>query len=129
MKFGLSTDTSGATSVYKIANELDSIFPALASQFPSVEIEIFFVFRCLPDGIGRKSSRRFSKAESVLYVDMCLSEDLLKDMDVAQQRSIVASHFFDYVEASLNKYEFKGLDVASFMAGLKREAASIGWRD
>lgn len=44
MKFGLSTDTSGATSVHKIANELDSIFPALASQFPSVEIEIFFVF-------------------------------------------------------------------------------------
>ncbi|WZB76168.1 hypothetical protein WJ972_09985 [Achromobacter insuavis] len=41
----------------------------------------------------------------------------------------MASHFFDYVEASLNKYEFKGLDVPSFIAALKGEAASIGWRD
>ncbi|WP_133434536.1 hypothetical protein [Achromobacter xylosoxidans] len=129
MKFGLSTDTSGATSVYKIANELDSIFPALESHFPSVKIELFFVFRCLPDGIGRKSSRRFSKAESVLYLDMCFSEDQLKDMDVAQQRAIVAGYFFDFVEASLNKHEFQGLDVSSFMAALKREAASIGWPD
>lgn len=129
MKFGLSTDTSGATSVYKIANELDSIFSALESHFQSVNIEMFFVFRCLPDEIGRKSSRRFLKAESVLYLDMCLSEDLLKDMNVAQQRSIVASYFFDYTEESLNKYQFKGLDVPSFMAALKKEAASIGWLD
>ncbi|WP_241073907.1 hypothetical protein [Achromobacter insuavis] len=129
MKFGLSTDTSGATSVYKIANELDSIFPVLESHFQSINIEMFFVFRCLPDEIGRKSSRRFSKAESVLYLDMCLSEDLLKDMNVAQQRSIVAGYFFDYTEESLNKYKFKGLDVPSFMAALKKEAASIGWLD
>lgn len=53
--------------------------------------------------MGRKSSRCFSKAESVLYLDMCLSEDLLKGMPEARQRAIAASHFFDYVEASLNK--------------------------
>lgn len=127
MKFALSTDTSGATSVYQIANELDSIFPALESRFQSVKIEIFFVFRCLPDEIGRRSSRRFAKAESVLYLDMCFSEDQLKDMDVTQQRAIVASYFFDYTEESLNKYKFKDLDVSSFMAALKGEAASIGW--
>lgn len=129
MKFGLSTDTSGATSVYEIANELDSIFPALESQFQSVDIEIFFVFRCLPDELGRKSSRRFSKAESVLYLDMCFSEDLLSGMDLAQQRSIVSGYFFEYVEGSLIKYKFEGVDVSLFMAALKREAASIGWLD
>lgn len=129
MKLGLSTDTSGATSVYQIANELDSIFPALEARFQSVKIEMFFVFRCLPDEIGRKSSRRFSKAESVLYLDMCFSEDQLRDMDVALQRAIVARYFFVFVEGALNKHEFQGLDVSSFMAALKEEAASIGWPD
>jgi len=127
MKFGLSTDTSGATRVYEIANELGSIFPVLERDFHSVGVEVFFVFRCLPDELGRKSSRRFSKAESVLYLDMCFSEDVLKGMDVEQQRSIVAGYFFKYVEDSLKKYKFDGLDVSSFMLALRKEAASIGW--
>ena len=42
-------------------------------------------------------------------------------MNVAQQRSIVAGYFFDYTEESLNKYQFKGLDVPSFMAALKKD--------
>ncbi|WP_159094775.1 hypothetical protein [Stenotrophomonas sp. ESTM1D_MKCIP4_1] len=129
MKFGLSTDTSGETRVYEVANELVSVFPALESNLHLISLEVFFVFRCLPDKLGRKSSRRFSKAESVLFLDMCFSEDLLKDMDVEQQRSVVAKYFFNYVEDSLGKYKFEGLDVASFMFALKREAASIGWID
>jgi len=99
----------------------------LESDFHSVGVEVFFVFRCLPDELGRKSSRRFSKAESVLYLDMCFSEDVLKSMDVEQQRSVVAGYFFRYVEDALKKYKFDGLDVSSFMLALKKEAASIGW--
>ena len=129
MKFGLSTDTGGAPHGYEIANEVVSIFPVLELDFKSVEVEVFFVFRCLPEELGRKSSRRFSKAESVLFLDMCLSEDLLKEMDVEQQRSVVAKYFFKYVEDSLKKYKFEGLDVTSFMFALKKEAASIGWLD
>ncbi|WP_312736870.1 hypothetical protein [Stenotrophomonas sp.] len=127
MKFGLSTDTGGETRVYEIANELVPVLSVLESNFHSAEIEVFFVFRCLPDELGRKSSRRFSKAESVLYLDMCFSEDLLKDMDVERQRSVVASYFFSFTEDSLRKYRFDGLDASSFMLALKREAASIGW--
>jgi hypothetical protein len=127
MKLGLSTDTSGATEVYLIANELDSVFPAIESRFESTGLEIFFVFRCLPDALGRKSSRRFSKSESVLYLDMSFSEDSLSEMDLEQQRSVVASYFFEYLEDSLKKYKFKDLDIPSFMAAVRDAAVSIGW--
>ncbi len=127
MKLGLSTDTSGATEVYLIANELDSVFPAIESRFESTGLEIFFVFRCLPDALGRKSSRRFSKSESVLYLDMSFSEDSLSEMDLDQQRSVVASYFFECLEDSLKKYKFKDLDIPSFMAAFRDAAVSIGW--
>ncbi|HEL2979585.1 TPA: hypothetical protein UMB92_002442 [Stenotrophomonas maltophilia] len=127
MKFGLSTDTSGETRVYEIANELVLVFPALESDFQLVSIEVFFVFRCLPDRLGRKSSRRFSKAESVLYLDMCFSEDMLKHMDVEQQRCVVAGYLLKFVEGSLRKYDFEGLDVSAFMLALKKGLVSIGW--
>lgn len=127
MKLGLSTDTGRATDVYLIANELGFIIPSLESRFGSVDLELFFVFRCLPDEFGRKSSRRFSKAEGVLYLDMCFSEDVLKHMTVDEQRSIVSSRFFEYLEQSLRKYKFKGLDVPLFIAVVREDATSIGW--
>ncbi|AWH53363.1 hypothetical protein C1924_09325 [Stenotrophomonas sp. ESTM1D_MKCIP4_1] len=129
MKFGLSTATGGETRVYEISNELVPVLSMLHSDFHSVDIEVFFVFRWLPDQLGRKSSRRFSKAEAVLYLDMCFSEDLLKDMDVEGQRAVVASCFFKFTEDSLRKYRFDGLDISSFMLALKTEAASIGCLD
>jgi hypothetical protein len=127
MKFGVSTDTSGATEVYLIANELDAVFSVLESKFRTTDLEIFFVFRCLPDALGRKSSRRLSKSESVFYLDMSFSEDSLSGMDLEQQRSVVAGYFFEYLEDSLKKYKFKDLDIPSFMAAFRDAAVSIGW--
>lgn len=108
MKFGVSTDTSGATEVYLIAYELDAVFSVLESEFRTTDLEIFFVFRCLPDALGRKSSRKFSKSESVLYLDMSFSEDSLSGMDLEQQRSVVAGYFFEYLEDSLKKVQVQG---------------------
>lgn len=127
MNFGVSTDTSGATEVYLIANELDAVFSVLESKFRTTDLEIFFVFRCLPDALGRKSSRRLSKSESVFYLDMSFSEDSLSGMDLEQQRSVVAGYFFEYLEDSLKKYKFKDLDIPSFMAAFRDAAVSIGW--
>ena len=127
MKFGVSTDTSGAAEVYLIANELDAVFSVLESKFRTTDLEIFLVFRCLPDALGRKSSRRLSKSESVLYLDMSFSEDSLSGMDLERQRSVVAGYFFEYLEDSLKKYKFKDLDIPSFMAAFRDAAVSIGW--
>lgn len=127
MKLGLTTDRSGATEVYFIANELDAVFSVLESKFRTTDLEIFFVFRCLPDALGRRSSRRFSKSDSVLYLDMSFSEDSLSEMDLEQQRCVVASHVFEYLGDSLKKHKFKDLDVSSFMTAFRDAAVSIGW--
>ncbi len=58
---------------------------------------------------------------------MSFSEDSLSEMDLEQQRSVVASYFFEYLEDSLKKYKFKDLDIPSFMAAVRDAAVSIGW--
>lgn len=127
MKLGKSTDTSGASDVYGISNRLELMFPEIECEFPGVELEIFFMFRCLPDELGRKTSRRYSKSENVLYLDISFSEDAFSAMTAKEQEVAVATVLFDYLEESLNKYKFKGLDVSNFLGKFKEVARARRW--
>ena len=52
---------------------------------------------------------------------------MLKHMDVEQQRCVVVGYLLKFVEGSLRKYDFEGLDVSAFMLALKKGLVSIGW--
>jgi hypothetical protein len=41
-------------------------FCVVESRYRHVDLNIFVVFRCLPDEIGRRSPRRFDKTENRL---------------------------------------------------------------
>ncbi len=127
MKLGKTSDTSAASHVYEISNELDNIFLEIEDAYKKVDIEIFFVFRCIPDSIGRKSMRRYSKKEGVLYLDMVFSEDELKSLSKDEQRVRVSQEFFRFLGESLGKYDFPGLDACKFFCDFRESCKRIGW--
>ena len=127
MKLGKTSDTSAASHVYEISNELDNIFLEIEDAYKKVDIEIFFVFRCIPDSIGRKSMRRYSKKEGVLYLDMVFSEDELKSLSKDEQMVRVSQEFFRFLGESLGKYDFPGLDACKFFCDFRESCKRIGW--
>jgi len=127
MRIEKSSDASSLTSIYELSNRLRVVFPEIYGEFPDVDLDIFLVFRCLPDSIGRKTMRRYSKADNTLYLDMNFSEDQFKKMDIKEQEVAVADKLFSYLEESLKKYKFQGLDIEKFMLKFRAAAQSIGW--
>lgn len=127
MKIEKSSDASSLTSIYELSNRLRVVFPEVSGEFPDVDLDIFLVFRCLPDSIGRKTMRRYSKADNTLYLDMSFSEDEFKEMEIEEQEAVVARKLFSYLEESLKKYKFQGLDIAKLMLKFRTAAQSIGW--
>ncbi|HIY67692.1 MAG TPA: hypothetical protein H9830_15610 [Candidatus Agrococcus pullicola] len=127
MKLGKSTDSSSATHVYEIANRLETTFPYLEQDFRHAELEIFLVFRCLPRALGRKTTRRYAKAENVLYLDMTFAEEELLGLTWSDQESVIADVFFAYLEETLQKYRFAGLDASRFVSRFREVAREQGW--
>ncbi|WIH09641.1 hypothetical protein [Xanthomonas graminis] len=129
MKLGKSSDTSGRSKVYEISNELELIFPGLEEKYGHVDLEIFFVFRCLPGPLRRKAMRRYSKSENVLYIDFFFSEEDFSIISKDEQRDRISGDFFSYLRNSLAMYKFKNLSVAQFMCDLCKACEDIGWRE
>jgi hypothetical protein len=133
VKIGKSSDTSALSWVGEISREIVDVFATLESKYEHVDVELFYVFRCLPDAIGRKTSRRFSKSENVLYLDMQFSQERLAPMSRDEQRWEVSHQFFDYTAQSLAKYRLAGLaglaglDVEAFLTDLRSLCHEIGW--
>lgn len=127
MKIGKTSDTSALTSVRRISDEIEPAFVVVSSQHADTDLEIFYAFRCLPDSIGRKTFRRYSRSENVLYLDMTFSENELAVMSEEEQRDCVSRFFYDYTYESLLKYKFAGLDVERFMADLDSACEEAGW--
>jgi hypothetical protein len=126
VKIGGSSDTVGSY-VYEIWHELDEVFPRVEARYRGVDLEIFVVFRCLPDEIGRKSRREFAKAENALYLDMVVSSEKYEGLSKEEQRRDLSHVFYDYLADSLNRYRFPGLEVAVFLADLRAWLRETGW--
>ncbi|MFD0738591.1 hypothetical protein ACFQZQ_04730 [Lysobacter koreensis] len=129
MKLGKSSDTSSDSEVYEISNELLDVFPEMESIWREVDLEIFWVFRCLADSIERKTTRRYSKKENVLYLDMNFSRDRFSSMSKDEQRFHLSREFYSHTRESLEKYAFPGIEVDRFMADLARLCVQIGWAE
>lgn len=127
MKIGKTSDTSPESQVYELSKEIVVVFENLEQKYPHVDIELFYGFRCLPDSLGRRTFRRYSKSENVLYMDMTFSLDQLGAMSKDQQRCEVSRKFYSYTAETLEKYLVSGLDVDVFLADLKSLCKKIGW--
>lgn len=127
MKLATTSDTGTADRVWEISRELKPVAARVADGYPDVDLEIFTAFRCLPDEYNRRTFRRYDKRENVLYLDMCLSADRYRTLSTEEQRRDLSHAFARYLDESLRKYEFPGLDVDAFMRDIRTWLRDIGW--
>jgi hypothetical protein len=122
-----TTDTSGLTQAAELVDELQIVFDKAAEKYASCDIELYFVFRCLPDEYGRKSTVRHVKAEGVIYFDLTVSEDRYKTWSVSKQRYALSHAFYTFLCEKIKKYEIDGLDTDGFIADMGMWLKEIGW--
>ncbi|GGH59244.1 hypothetical protein GCM10008014_32660 [Paenibacillus silvae] len=127
MILGKTTDTSGLTKVAELSDELQPVFERAAEKYALCDIELYFVFRCLPDEYGRKSSVRHVKAERVIYFDLTVSEDRYKTWSVSKQRHALSHAFYTFLGEKMKKYKIDGLDTDGFIADMGMWLKEIGW--
>ncbi|KAA8784576.1 hypothetical protein EC604_12040 [Paenibacillus amylolyticus] len=122
-----TTDTSGLTKVSELSDELQSVFDKAAEKYASCNIELYFVFRCLPEDYGRKSSVRHVKAEKVIYFDMTVSEDRYKTWSKSRQRYALSHALYTFLIEKIKKYKIDGLDTDEFIADMGMWLKEVGW--
>lgn len=127
MILGKTTDTSGLTQVADLTDELQLVFDKAAEKYALCDIELYFVFRCLPDEYGRKSSARHVKAEKVIYFDMTVSEDRYKTWSKSKQRYALSHAFYTFMSDKIKKYKVDRLDTDAFIADMGAWLKEIGW--
>lgn len=127
MILGKTTDTSGLTQVADLTDELQLVFDKAAEKYALCDIELYFVFRCLPNEYGRKSSARRVKAEKVIYFDMTVSEDRYKTWSKSKQRYALSHAFYTFVSDKIKKYKIDRLDTDAFIADMGAWLKEIGW--
>ncbi|UUC95994.1 MULTISPECIES: hypothetical protein [Comamonas] len=127
MKIQQSSDTSGLTLVSLISEELESVFEKIEKKYSKCNIEMFFVFRCLPDEYKRASSLRFVKKDNTLYCDITVSEDKYQTLSKDWQRFYLSHYFYDFFCTKFKKYKFENLDVKDFLANMNLWLKEIGW--
>lgn len=127
MRIGKTSDTSSQSLVYELSKEIGAVFATLEQTYAHVDIELFYAFRCLPDSLGRKTMRRYSKSENVLYMDMNFSQDHFKTLSRDAQRYEVSHKFFTFTAETLRKYRVPGLNIDAFLSDLNSMCKEIGW--
>jgi len=127
MILGNSTDTSGVTQVANLSDELQSVFEQAESKYQIVDIELFFVFRCLPEEYERKSTVRHVKKENVIYFDLVVSEDRYKALSKSKQRYVLSHEFYAFLSEKIQKYKIEHLNTNEFIADMGMWLREIGW--
>ncbi|WP_427052621.1 hypothetical protein [Paenibacillus sp. TC-CSREp1] len=127
MILGKTTDTSGLTKVAELSDELQPVFERAAEKYALCDIELYFVFRCLPDEYGRKSSVRHVKVERVIYFDLTVSEDRYKNWNVSKQRHALSHAFYTFLGEKMKKYKIEHLDTEEFTSDMGIWLKEIGW--
>ncbi|WP_434751730.1 hypothetical protein [Paenibacillus amylolyticus] len=127
MILGKTTDTSGLTKVAELSDELQPVFDKAAEKYASCDIELYFVFRCLPDEYGRKSNVRHVKAEKVIYFDMTVSEDRYKAWSKSKQRYALSHAFYTLLSEKIRKYKIDHFETDAFIADIGVWLKEIGW--
>ncbi|OMF67449.1 hypothetical protein MKY66_10845 [Paenibacillus sp. FSL R5-0766] len=127
MIIGKSMDTSGLTHVANLSDELQSVFDQAESKYELVDIELFFVFRCLPEEYERKSTVRHVKKENVIYFDLVVSEDRYKTLSKSKQRYALSHEFYAFLSEKIQKYKIEHLNAKQFIADMGKWLREIGW--
>ncbi|MCP1183517.1 hypothetical protein [Paenibacillus sp. 1781tsa1] len=127
MILGKSTDTSGLTQVANLSDELQPVFDKAATKYQVVDIELFFVFRCLPEEYDRKSTVRHVKKDNVIYFDLVVSEDRYKTLSKSKQRYVLSHEFYAFWSEKIQKYKIEHLNTNEFIADMEMWLREIGW--
>jgi hypothetical protein len=127
MKLDKSSDTSGLTQVALLSDELEPIFEKAENKYSDCDIELFFVFRCLPEEYERKSMVRYVKKDNTIYFDMTVSENKFKTLTKQEQRYELSHYFYIFLCQNLKKYKIAALHTDEFLADMGRWLKEIGW--
>jgi hypothetical protein len=127
VKFSITSDTSRKTFVGKIADELGSVAQSMEEKYAGLNVHLIVAFRCLPENIGRKNFRRFTKNDSSLVIDLCFSEEKYTQLSEEEQRYDLSHTFIQYLYDSIIKYKLFTECINDFMLDMKERLKSIGW--
>ncbi|WP_440118784.1 hypothetical protein [Paenibacillus sp. QZ-Y1] len=114
MILGKSTDTSGLTQVANLSDELQPVFDKAESKYQACDIEMFFVFRCLPEDYERRSTVRYAKKDNTIYFDLTVSEGQYQTLSKSKQRYELSHYFYAFMCEKIKKYKIEYLNVDDF---------------
>lgn len=127
MKIDYSYDVMASSPIPSILREARPIYEDILYRYPSVNIEIFYVFRSLLKEAGQKTRRRLDRRENVLFIDLIFDRNFMDCLSVAEQRHEIGGKFYTYTMDSLEKYKFNNLDLDDFSAYLINALKEIDW--
>lgn len=128
MKLGGTSDSAPSLSFIDVfRDELLPVFTKIEEKYVCCNIDVYFVFRCLPDKYERKSKVRFSKKDNTLYFDLTVSEEKYKCMNKNWQRYDFSHYFYSFFCEKIRKYKIDNLDVNEFIKYWEIQLKCIGW--
>lgn len=112
----------------ELRDELEIVWDKINEKYKEINEPkvIGFAFRCLPDNINRKTFRRYDKGKE-LTLDITVSYEKYKKMYKTEIRHDLGITFYNYLEESLKKYNFKKLNSKELLADIKKWCNEIGW--
>jgi hypothetical protein len=121
MSFGITCDANEESGLGEV---LDDVTTPTEDHFRTRDYgadvrRIFVVLMCRDPALNFKRRIRFVKKTKVLYVDVMLNGEEMKQADHETRKRIVAEHLAQEIPAIVRKYKFKDFDEPRFAEDLK----------
>lgn len=87
-------------------------------------VEFFFVINCLKFPV--KNRIRFAKKEKVLYWDVILDYEIIKNATIEEKKRILANSIINSLDV-LDKYEILNINKSAFKEDMKKYFQMLNW--
>lgn len=129
MKLDRTSDTGSVGNVAELSDELLEIADEFSRLTAAIAGELFVCFRSLPAKHERRSFSRYSSAEDVLYLDLCVTEEEIRSQSIQAQRELLASELRNLATRGLRSRAAPWSTGERAIIGdaLNNVLSSLGW--
>lgn len=122
MKLNLLSDTDWESRIDKVLDELSAtgyrrLFES--HNYGAGLAGIIVVFMCRDSSLHFKRRIRFVKREKMLYIDIMLNLDQMRQIEHLERKKIVARQLADELPTILRKYSIPNFEKVRFIEDLR----------